>query len=174
MRAPHPSKGSRNVWWHHFRWKGPNMVDIAELPVAHIPPFQGNPEEVTWCLMTSHPVAMSVMRSGTFCTTTIVRKKRGNRLRMRTRSLPVMCLPVPVTWLLMTSFPVTSLPVAPHQIRLLSVLIYYLHPGSQLWNYDAQAFLILRRYKKNYINNSTYINRTIYSFIFISVLYGLC
>ena len=56
----------------------------------------------------------------------------------------------------------------------LSVLIYYLHPGSQLWNYDAQAFLILRRYKKNYINNSTYINRTIYSFIFISVLYGLC
>ena len=38
--------------------------------------------------VTSHPVAMSVMRNGTYCTTTIVRKKRGNRLR--TRSLPVM------------------------------------------------------------------------------------
>ena len=29
-----------------------------------------------------------VMRNDTFCTTTIVRKKRGNRLRMRTQSLP--------------------------------------------------------------------------------------
>ena len=32
---------------------------------------------VTWRLMTSHLVAMSVMRNGTFCTTTIVRKKAG-------------------------------------------------------------------------------------------------
>jgi hypothetical protein len=35
----------------------------------------------------SLPVALSVMRNGSFCTTTIVRKKRGKRLRMRTRSL---------------------------------------------------------------------------------------
>ena len=36
-----------------------------------------------------YPVSISVMRNGTFCTTTIVRKKRGNRLRMRTPSLTV-------------------------------------------------------------------------------------
>jgi hypothetical protein len=39
-------------------------------------PFNGH--------VTSHPVVMSVMCNDTFCTT-IVRKKRGNRLRMRTR-----------------------------------------------------------------------------------------
>ena len=35
----HPSKGipsvSRDVWWHHFRWKGPTRANIAQLPVAH-------------------------------------------------------------------------------------------------------------------------------------------
>jgi hypothetical protein len=86
------STWSHDVWWRHFRLKGPTWADIAQLLVAHAstPPFQRNSFEVTWSLTTSHPVAMSVMRNGTLCATTIVRKKRGNR------------------WL-----PVTSLPVAP-------------------------------------------------------------
>ena len=45
------------------------------------PHLREPPSGVTW--LSSLPVAMSVMRNGTFCTTTIVRKKRGNRLRMR-------------------------------------------------------------------------------------------
>ena len=112
MRASHPSKGtplgSRDDWWRHFRLKGPNRVVIGQFSVGHacIPPFQRNPFGVTWRLMTSHLVAklLPVMRNGTFCITTIVRKKRGNRWRMRTRSFPVMWLPVPVTWLPVTSF----------------------------------------------------------------------
>jgi hypothetical protein len=47
-------------------------------------PFQWNPYGVT-----SHPVAMSIVRNGACCTHTIVRKKRGNRLPMRMRSLPI-------------------------------------------------------------------------------------
>ena len=153
MRPSHSSNGtpsgSLDVWWRHFRWRGP-MGDIEQLPVAlpRTPPFQWNPLRghvtyddvtsgenasivwimhnfrlrmraphphkgtrfgVTWRLMTSHPsVAMllPIMRNGTFCTTTIVSKKRGNRLRMRT--FPVMWLPVPVA----------SLPIAPPQIQL--------------------------------------------------------
>ena len=77
--------------------------------------FQGNPFWVTYPSVTSFPVAMSVMRNGTFCTTTIVRKKRENRLPVRIRSLPLLTSLL-VTWLM--SFPVTcilvtSLPVAP-------------------------------------------------------------
>jgi hypothetical protein len=107
------------------RWKGPTRANIAQLSVAHAhtPPFQGNPFGVTWRLMTSHPVSMlrPVMRNGTFYTT-IIRRKRGNLLRMRTRSLPVN--PVPVTWFRWGHFwsgllAVTSLPVAPPpQMRL--------------------------------------------------------
>ena len=93
----HPSKGtpkgSRDVWWHHFRWKGPTRANIVQLPVAHArtPLFQWSPFGITWRLMTSNPVAMllPIMRNGTFFTTTIVRKKRGNWLYMRMRSLPV-------------------------------------------------------------------------------------
>ena len=59
-----------------------------QLPVAHVR-TRGNP-------VTLLTVALSVMHNDTFCTTTIVRKKRGNRLRMRTRSLPFTWLPIPV------------------------------------------------------------------------------
>ena len=114
MRAPHPSegtsKGSRDVWWRHFRWKGPTRANIAQLPVVHArtPPFQENPFGVTWRLMTSHPVAMllPVMRNGT----SKVWKKHGNRLHMHTWSLPVTWLPVPDTWLPVTSFLVRAVP----------------------------------------------------------------
>ena len=51
---------------------------------------------------------MSVMHKGTFCTTTIIRKKRGKNTGVRTRSLPVTWLPVPITWLPVTSFPVRA------------------------------------------------------------------
>jgi hypothetical protein len=60
------------------------MTDVSGNHVLRMhTPFQGIIFGVT-----SHPVAMSVMRNGIFCTTTIVRKKCGNRLHMRTRSLP--------------------------------------------------------------------------------------
>ena len=40
MRGPIFSKGIpfgwRDVWWRHFRWKGPNRADIAQLPVAMV------------------------------------------------------------------------------------------------------------------------------------------
>jgi len=82
--CPHPILpselllGSSNVWWLHFRWNGPNRMDIAQLLVAHAhtSPF--------------HPVAilLPVMCNGTFCTTTIVRKNSGNALLgIRRRSL---------------------------------------------------------------------------------------
>jgi hypothetical protein len=69
---------------------------------AYAHPSKGNPFGVTWRFMTSHQVSMllPVMRNSTFCTTTIVRKS-GNRLSMRTRSLPF-------TWLPVTSFPVRT------------------------------------------------------------------
>ena len=103
------------------------------LPVAHArtPPFQENPFGVTcahpskenrfgvkWRLMTSHPVAMWVMRNGALCTCTItiVRKKARESVAHAQNILPVMWLPV-------TSFPagplpVTSLPVAPPEMWL--------------------------------------------------------
>ena len=83
MRAPHPSKGTPkglgDVWWRHFRRKGPTWADIAQFPHARTPPFQVNPLGVTWLSVMSHPLAMSVMRNGTFCTTIIVRKKCGGK-----------------------------------------------------------------------------------------------
>jgi hypothetical protein len=82
-------------------------------------PFQGNPEGVTWRLMMSHPVAMSIMRNGTFCTT-IVRKKRGNLLRMR-RTYFRSC-----NFRSKTSGDVTS-GSSTSSNATLAVLIYYLH-----------------------------------------------
>ena len=74
MRASHPSKGipsgSRAVWWRHFMWKGPTRENIAQLPVAHARILPS---------VTSHPVAMLVIRNDAFYTTTIVRKKRGEK-----------------------------------------------------------------------------------------------
>ena len=71
------------------RSKGPTRADIEQLPVAHAH-IQWNPEWVTWPLVTSGSPA--VMRNDTFCTTTLVRKKRGKKPGMRRicfRSLPV-------------------------------------------------------------------------------------
>jgi hypothetical protein len=139
MRTTHPSKGtpsgSCEAWWRHFRWNGPTRADIAQLPVAHAhtPPFQGNPFGVT-----SHPVAMllPVMRNGTFCTTTIVRKSEGTccacaRDHFRSRDLCYFRLR-DFRWhhFMSGSLPVTSLPVAPHRSisnEALAVLIYYSH-----------------------------------------------
>jgi hypothetical protein len=78
---------SGDVWGRHFRWKIPTRADIAQLADT-LPrePRRGYVTlKVTWPLMTSHPVAMSVMRNGTFCTTTIVRKKRREKIRACTR-----------------------------------------------------------------------------------------
>ena len=53
--------------------------------------------------------------NGTFCTTTLVRKKRGKITSLPVTSILVTSLPVtslPVTSRPVTSFPVTSLPVA--------------------------------------------------------------
>ena len=44
--------------------------------------------------VTSHPVAMSVMRNGTLYTTTIVRKKRGKNPGDGQNIFPVTSLPV--------------------------------------------------------------------------------
>jgi len=56
MCAPHPSKGtpkgSRDVLWRHFRWKGPTTADIAPLPVAHAHSLL--PVPATW--LTSLPL----------------------------------------------------------------------------------------------------------------------
>ena len=86
--------------------------------------------------VTSHPIAMSVMRNGIFCTATIVRKKRGNRLRMRTRSLqsgplPVMSFTVNAASGHMTSGDVTSgiSPLCSPEIRL-EPSRYTIHPFS--------------------------------------------
>ena len=134
MRAPHPSEGtskeSRDVWWRHFRWRGPTRANIAQFTVAHAqtPPFQENPFGITWRLMTSHPVDMllPVMRNGT----SKVWKKHGNGLRMHTWSLLVTWLPVPDTWLPVTSFLVRAVPgdVTPGSSSsnaTLAVPIYY-------------------------------------------------
>jgi hypothetical protein len=111
---------------------------------------------VTWPSITSLPVAMSVMRNDTFCTTTILRKKRGNRLYMRMWSLPWRHFRSrdyrshDFRWRHFRSWslPVMSLPVAPlfapPEIWL-SVLIYYFcstqthYPDSEptsLWSYS--------------------------------------
>ena len=93
--------------------------------------------------VTSYPLAMllPVMRNDTFCTTTILRKKRGHQLRVRTRSLPVTWLPItsfPVTWL-----PVTSPPVAPPWNMTWTVMIYYLYISVPLYDgiYSECCFL---------------------------------
>jgi hypothetical protein len=49
------------------------------------------------------------------------------------------------------------------------VILFMTHSERQCAEFMTQTFSILRRYKKNYISNYTCINRTIYSFIFISV-----
>ena len=89
----------------HFRSKGPTRADIAQLPVAHV---HTRPSPLR-----SLPLALSVMRNDTFCTTTLVRKKRGKRLRMRRTYFWLwrhfLSWPLPVTWL----------PVAPpHELCL--------------------------------------------------------
>jgi hypothetical protein len=61
------------VWWRHFRSKGPTRADIAQLPIAHAQTLQGKPTfghglfrwrhfrseplPVTWPPLTSLPVA---------------------------------------------------------------------------------------------------------------------
>ena len=91
--------------------------------------------------VTSNPVAMllPVMHNDTFCTITIVRKKRGDRLRVRTRSLPV-------TWLSITSFPVTwfsvtSPPVAPpkYDLNRADILLRAVHRVNTI---DSQDLLL--------------------------------
>jgi hypothetical protein len=74
--------GSRALFWKPYGWKGPTRADIAQPEVAHA--------------HTLPRVAMQlpVMPNDTFCTTSIVRTKRGNRLHVRTRSLPVMWPPI--------------------------------------------------------------------------------
>jgi hypothetical protein len=89
----------------HFRSKGSTRADIAQLPVAHA---HTRPSPLQ-----SLPLALSVMRNDTFCTTTLVRKKRGKRLRMRRTYFWLwrhfLSGPLPVTWL----------PVAPpHELCL--------------------------------------------------------
>ena len=91
------------------------------------------PRELLWghvTFGTSHTVTMllPVMRNGRLCTTTIVRKKSGGNLGMRTRSLPVMCLQFRLYDFRSGPLPVTSLPVAPPRFSsnvALAVLIYY-------------------------------------------------
>ena len=98
--------------WRHFRSKGHTRVDIAQLPVvhAHIIPQRGlrmrAPKGIPFGAL---PVVLSVMR--TFCTTTLVRKKRGKTPGMRRTYFRVRPGPLLVTSL--TSLPVTWLPVAP-------------------------------------------------------------
>jgi hypothetical protein len=146
MRTRHPSKeshsGSCDVWWRYCRWKGTTRTNIAQLRLrmyaSH--PSKGNPFGVIWRLMTTHPVAMLllVMRNGTFYTT-VVRKKRGNMLRMRTRSLTV-------TWLPVTLFPLRAPPVTSLPVRAAS--------GSTTWNvawpvliyYSGESWSYVKRY----------------------------
>ena len=73
-----------DVWWRHFRWKGPTRADITQLPVTHARTLSGSRD----CML-----------NGTVCTTTLVRKKRGDMT-----SLPVTS--IPITWL--TSLSVTA------------------------------------------------------------------
>jgi hypothetical protein len=92
--------------------------------------------------MTSHPVAMllPVMRNGT----SKVWKKRGNRLRMHTWSVPVTWLPVPDKWLPVTSFLVRAVPgdITPGSSSsnaTLAVPIYYKpinYPNKLILSYD--------------------------------------
>ena len=123
--------------------------------IAQLPPFWKISFGVTLHLMTSHPVAMlhPVMRNGTLCTTTIVRKMHVNRLCMHTRSLPV-------TWLPVTSFPVR---VASCDVNsgssssnaTLTVPIYYLPKTLRFeWNsYSTRRMYIWANYSvSSYLN----------------------
>jgi hypothetical protein len=60
--------------------------------------------------VTSHPVAMllSVMSYGTFCTTTIVRKKAQGCTSGHAQNILTVMMSLPVTWLHVTSFPVRA------------------------------------------------------------------
>jgi hypothetical protein len=64
---------------------------------------------VTSLSLTSHPEAMllSVMSNGTFCTTTIVKERRGCTSGHAQNILPVMTS-LPVTWFHVASFPVRA------------------------------------------------------------------
>ena len=82
--------------------ESPTFGLMTSLPVTSLP--------VTSLPVTSHHVAMllSVMSNGTFCTTTIVRKKaRGGTSGHAHNILPVITS-LPVTWLHVTSFPVRA------------------------------------------------------------------
>jgi hypothetical protein len=89
---------------------GKTRADIAQLPVAHARTL---PREIS---SGSHPVAMSVMRNGTFCTTTIVRKKARKPVAHAHAITSVMSLPGP--------HPVAPPGSTPWNATL-SVLIYY-------------------------------------------------
>ena len=111
--------------------------------------FQGSRFGVKWPSVTSLPVAMLIMRNGTFCTTTLVRKKRGNRLRVRRtyfrdwRHFLLGHIPV-------TSLPVMSLSAHAHAITsgntpwntTLSVLICYLSLPSTRYLYLRWPFVL--------------------------------
>ena len=107
--------------------------------------------------VTSLPVAMPVMRIYTFCTTTIVRKKCGNRLCMR--SLPWLTW-LPVPWLPVTPFPIradsghvtsgASFPVAP------------LFAPPEMWLEPSCVRYYLRAYVKNH-NIIAYKLKTFFS-----------
>ena len=106
-----------DVWWRHFRWKGPTRVDIAQLPVAHAH-TQGNPKGITW--LTSLPVAMLLVllyylyyilyyyyskKKAREAEKNYDGKSGMRRIYFRSRD-----------WLHFRLGPVTSLPVAPPQI----------------------------------------------------------
>ena len=132
MRVSHPSKGtpkrSRDVWWSHFRWKGPTRANIVQLPVAHArtPSLQGNFFGVTWRLMTSHPVAMllPVMCNGTCCTTIIIGGENAGtgcacaRYHFQSHDFQFRSRDFRWRHFLSGPLPVTSLPVAPPQMRV--------------------------------------------------------
>jgi hypothetical protein len=67
-----------------------NQVLYFHCSINIYPSFNATPSRI--CLLSNIHVYQTFPRNmhtkDTFCTTTIVRKKRGNRLRMRTRSLP--------------------------------------------------------------------------------------
>ena len=120
MRAHHPSGEKPHLGGY---------CATSGRACAH-PTLPRNSFGVAWLSVTSHPVAMllPVMRNGRLCTTTIVRKKSGENLGMRTRSLPVMCLQFRSYDFRSGPLPVTSLPVAPPRFSsnvALAVLIYY-------------------------------------------------
>ena len=79
------------LWWRHFRCKGPTMADIAQLPVthAHLPVTHAHtlsrwPPSVSRELRSLSVAMLLVLLY--YCTTTIVRKKRGKPKKIRENS----------------------------------------------------------------------------------------